>query len=210
MPRPPRRRALSSGGIASAAPGSSAGAIGGAAVGGPASVAVVGSYHRVRSRSGARSNWQGALGINSLLMRETFEYRQGDGTSLTRVAGKGRACAPAADREQGPDQGGPASRTRVLAAGVAACDDLGGLSSTTLARAARRTWGRRRQLPYIPEGSGQRGECCGRVRAPLQHYLHRQDWPEVGLRCARSSRTACLVLVHALRQRGGIDRSTST
>lgn len=60
--------------------------IGGAAMGAAASFAVVATY--VELKIAAYLYWQGALGINSVLMTQAFEYMQQQGASMARVAGR--------------------------------------------------------------------------------------------------------------------------
>jgi hypothetical protein len=52
--------------------------------GGPASFGVLANY--LMLKLAAQLYWQGAIGINTLTMREAFEYMQGYGTTMARAA----------------------------------------------------------------------------------------------------------------------------
>jgi hypothetical protein len=80
-------------------------AIGGAAMGGPASIAIVASY--LMLKVSMTLYWQGALGINALLMRETFEYLRDEGTSLARVSGRVERAGMLLQAEKDPIKAKP-------------------------------------------------------------------------------------------------------
>ncbi len=74
--------------------------IGGAAVGGPASLAVVGGY--LLMKVAASLYWQGALGINAMLMGQTFEYMRQYGESFARVGDEAARAALLLEKERDP------------------------------------------------------------------------------------------------------------
>lgn len=82
-------------------------AIGEAAVGGAASFALAGGY--LLAKAAGALYWQGALGINSLLMRETFDYLRDTGTTLARVAGEVERGRLLLRDEHDPIKSGPLS-----------------------------------------------------------------------------------------------------
>lgn len=74
--------------------------IGGAAVGGPASLSVVGGY--LLMKVAAALYWQGALGINAMLMSQTFEYMRQYGESFARVGDEAARAALLLKKERDP------------------------------------------------------------------------------------------------------------
>src|SRR5262249_16782585 len=92
--------------------------IGGAAVGAAASFAVVATY--LELKIAANLYWQGALGINTALMREAFEYMRDSGASMARVSGDGTRAGLLLHEEQDPNKSEPlaqieAESTQMLA-----------------------------------------------------------------------------------------------
>jgi hypothetical protein len=79
--------------------------IGGAAVGGPASLAITASYLMLKVTM--QLYWQGALGINALLMRETFEYLRDTGTNLGGVSGRAERAGLLLQGETDPIKANP-------------------------------------------------------------------------------------------------------
>jgi len=82
--------------------------IGGAAVGAAASFAVVATY--LELKVAAYLYWQGALGINTFLMREAFEFMKQNGASMARVSENLARAGILFHEEQNPMKAEPLAR----------------------------------------------------------------------------------------------------
>ena len=164
-------------------------AIGGAAVGGPASVAVAASY--LLLKVSMVLYWQGALGINALLMRETFEYLRDVGTSLARVSGRVERAGMLLQGEKDPIKAAPlrdvhADNEKMLATIL---DDV--LAHCTPGGAKDMGWG------------GSSATAPGNVQmlseafAPLLRYRSVKSGPELRAGVAAVVQRIAWCLVHA-------------
>jgi hypothetical protein len=150
-------------------------AIGGAAVGGPASVAVVGSYLLLKVWGSLY--WQGALGINSLLMR---------------VAGKLERARLLLDREQDPIKAAPL-RTAVSQLESLLATIMEDFLDHARPRGAK-DMGFGGNFPTAPGNV----EMLADAFAPLQRYRNVKTGPELvtGARAVAQRIAWCLVHAH--------------
>ena len=164
-------------------------AIGGAAVGGPASVAIAASY--LLLKVSAVLYWQGALGINALLMRETFEYLRDVGTSLARVSGRVERAGMLLQGEKDPIKAGPlrdvhADNEKML---TSILDDF--LAHCTPGGAKDMGWGG--SLATAPGNVQMLSEAF----APLLRYRTVKSGPELLAGAAAVVQRIAWCLVHA-------------
>lgn len=96
--------------------------IGGAAVGGPASIAILGGYYFFKYS--AVLYWEGALAVNTLLMNQTFQYMKDHGEHFARVGDEAARASLLLEKEHDPLKAKPlaqalASYESMLAVGLA-------------------------------------------------------------------------------------------
>jgi hypothetical protein len=145
--------------------------IGGAAMGGPASIAIVGPY--LLFKEAAVLYWQGALGINSMLMSQTFEYMRDYGAHFASVGDKAQRAALLLQKEQDP------RKAKALAAALAADEAMLATGLDDFLAHARQGGAKDMGWPGSAIPSPGNVEILAEAFAPLQRYRDVKSGPKL-------------------------------